>query len=70
MVHICSRNFSDQGEIIRVLVGGEYYDVRPVELRDLQDGATPADLDLSPAVDGPRELEEDEWHRLRRLRAL
>lgn len=69
-MHIVSKLFSNGTMTARVLIDGEYYDVREHELALLQGGRTVADLDLCVAQDGPREFDEEEWHRLRRIRAL
>ena len=50
-IFICSRRFSEEGTIIRVLIAGEYYDVSNLTLAALREGASPQQMHLQPAAD-------------------
>jgi hypothetical protein len=66
-VTVCSTTFGASTRY-RVLVGGEYYDVGQADFELLNEGMTPADLDLRPAFDEPDEPDFTEADRQRAMR--
>lgn len=56
-IHICLRRHGPAGTRFIVLVDGEYYEVGRHALGALQNGMTPADLELEPIEDEPSEID-------------